>query len=210
MQPKYIETEIIADPVEVENVLADFNLTVSGILSVRDAARSHFLDAGPLMAINAPGTLAYHYGIQEIRVQFLGKHYKVDRSGGVEAIVSHDGLRKIVFQNVDLACSKSFEPRPRSEKGAGFEQACVGNLFDYAGVNLPRKVRPDSSHTAVLFVMVDERGAVEVSRPVVSSGGFSGFVQRIWVSDGSDLESSVHRKPLLSPVEDFHVAVTRR
>ena len=70
-----------------------------------------------------------------------------------------------MFCNVDRACDDEHEPKPRSPKGAGAERACVGNLF---GKELPKYVpEPEEKDIATFYLMVDENGAAELSRPVV-------------------------------------------
>jgi hypothetical protein len=210
MTPEPIESEIINDPDKVSLLLEEWGLSTKGILAVRDAAHAQLVDASPLMATNAPGSLAYHYGVFEMRVQFLGKKWHIDRSGGIEAITNVKGDRKVVFQNVDIACSWA-KPSPRTKKGSGSEKECQGNLFDYYNVKAPETIQSVESGIATHFIMVDERGAVEFSRPVLEDGVFVGFVQRLFVSDGSDLDVlKVADNEPNPPIDDFDVAVSRR
>lgn len=212
MRPEAVEPIIIDDPDEVANFLEAHHLTREGLLAIRDAAYVQMVDCSPLMAANAPGTLAYHYGVLEMRVQFLGEHWEFSREGGIEAIFNPKLNTKIVFQNVDIACSRVNEPKPRSEKGSGAERECQGNLFAFYGVDAPTKIRIPQTGVAVHFIMVDERGAVELSRPVIEDKKFTGFIERVFVSDGSDVEQEVvlPARPLEQPADDFDVPVRRR
>ncbi len=212
MRPDHVEETIIDGPEEVRLFLEGNDLHISGILSVRDAAHVHLVDTSPLMARNAPGSLAYHYGVLETRLQFLGKNWEISRDGGFEAIFNPEKKIKLGFQNVDLASVKVRRPQPRSEKGAGAERQCEGNLFDYFGVAAPQLVRLPKGIVQVFYVMVDERGAVEVSRPVIENGWFTGMVTRCFVSDGSDLagQEVTPFGGLDTPVDDFDVPVIRR
>ena len=116
-----------------------------------------------------------------------------------------------MFQNVDVACSKVTDPKPRSEKGAEAERECQGNLFEFYGIAVPEKVRNDKTSRAVHFIMVDERGAVEVSRPVLEGGKFIQFIQRLFVSDGSELEQiKITGSDISEPIDDFDIAISRR
>jgi hypothetical protein len=58
--------------------------------------------------------------------------------------------------------------------------------------------------------MVDEKGAAELTRAVVSGGTFSSYIQRIYLSDGSDL--TLDKLPLDNDdaVTDFDPQVTRK
>jgi hypothetical protein len=211
MRPDLIEAEIIDGVEQVSFLLESWGLSKAGILAVRDASQTQFVDASPLMALNAPGTLAYHYGILEMRVQFIGKLWEIDRHGGIEAISTASKDRKLIFQNVDVACSRVVDPKPRSEKGAGSERECQDNLFEFYGIVAPKKVRSDKGAKAIHFIMVDERGAVEVSRPVLEGGKFTGFIQRLFVSDGSDLEQlKISGAGIDEPIDDFDVAISNR
>jgi hypothetical protein len=91
----------------------------------------------------------------------------------------------VIFSNVDLACNDDQGPKPRSAKGAGAERACIGNLF---GV-LPQYAPRQADESATFYLMVDETGAVELTRPVVRGGTFSAYVERIYLSDGSDMDA---------------------
>jgi len=65
---------------------------------------------------------------------------------------------------------------------------------------------------ASYYIMVDAKGAIEVSRPVIEDGRYSGFIERIFVSDGSDLgglklDIDGGAPP---PITDFDVTIARR
>lgn len=88
-----------------------------------------------------------------------------------------------------------------------------GNLFEYFGVAAPKLVQiPPKFSIPVYYIMVDERGAVEVSRPVVEKGRYTGFIVRAFVSDGSDV--GAHEitpfDNLEAVADDFDVPVVRR
>ncbi|MDW9792139.1 hypothetical protein GOB42_15240 [Sinorhizobium meliloti] len=212
MRLEYSETKILREVEDVGRFLSEMNLFGDGILAIRDAAYSHRVDASPLMALNAPGSLAYHYGVLELRQQFLGAHWEIDRIAGVEGISHTERKIKIAFQNVDVACSLVADPKPCSEKGAGAERECEGNLFEAFGVPAPKMIRTKSGMKASYFVMVDDRGAVELSRPVIENGKYAGFVDRVFISDGSDIRGSEFGLggDAPPPIDDFDVSIVRR
>lgn len=212
MRPDHIEETIIDDPEEVSLFLEANDLSVDGVLLVRDAAHIHLVDTSPLMALNAAGTLAYHYGVLETRVQFLGKKWEIIRGGGIEAIFNAEKKIKLGYQNVDIACVRGTDPQPRTEKGAGSERECAGNLFEYFNVAAPKLVVPPKGSVQVFYIMVDERGAVEVSKPVIKDGMFTGMIVRVFVSDGSDLDKLkiTPAGGLDAPADNFDVPVIRR
>lgn len=212
MRPDHIEEIIIDDPEEVRLFLEGNDLSVKSTLFVRDAAHIHMVDTSPLMALNAPGTLAYHYGLLETRVQFLGKKWEISRKSGIEAIFNPGKKIKLGYQSVDLACVRMISPNPRTEKGSGSERECEANLFEYFGVTAPKLVMLPKGIVPVFYIMVDERGAVEVSRPVIEDKKFTGFIVRAFVSDGSDLDKQkiTPSGDLDAPADDFDVPVIRR
>jgi hypothetical protein len=134
-------------------------------------------------ATNAWGTLAHHYGLAELRNQFVGPIWKIDRSENIESIIDDANMRKVTFQNVDVAMGKC-DPKPRSPKGAGAERACEGNLglFPDAPIYAPAV----TENYEVWSLMVDQVGNLEFSRPVVQAGTFTICRERILIADADD------------------------
>lgn len=200
----------IVEAHSAEARLTALGLSKDGILTIRDVAHGYRLDAGPLMAANAPGSLAYHFGVESMRQQYIGSIWRLDRDGGLEGIVNVNTGVKVCFQNIDVACDPLTEPKPISEKGAGAERACQGNLFAKAGISVPPKPTPIGARSAIYFVMVDQKGGVEVSRPIVAEKKFIDFVERIFVSDGSDFGKIELDETPPPPADDFDVTISRR
>jgi hypothetical protein len=139
-------------------------------------------NATPFHCSNSPGTFSYHHGTWAIRDQFVDKDWAVCRLDGIEGI-RNDALKlKIAFSNVDLACDDNHIPKPRSEKGAGAERAAGGGLFGH----LPHYTPEPTDDVALYYLMVDQDGSAELTRPVVSNGTFETAVERIYLSDGED------------------------
>ena len=69
--------------------------------------------------------------------------------------------------------------------------------------------RPDEEW-ATYYVLVDENGAAELSRPIVSGETFQAYVERIYLSDGSEFD----RERILldddEPAEEFDPLVSRK
>jgi hypothetical protein len=89
---------------------------------------------------------------------------------------------RLRFSNVDLACNDDHIPKPRSEKGAGAERAANGGLFGH----LPHHAPEPTDDFALYYLMVDQDGAAELTRPVVNGGTFATAIERIYLSDGGD------------------------
>ncbi|MBD9445738.1 MULTISPECIES: hypothetical protein [unclassified Rhizobium] len=180
-----VETSIVRDEWSVDARLVELGLDRHLLLEVRDVARSAASNATDFHPANAAGTFAYQEGSWGLRDRFVGEEWEVDRSEGIEAIRNTKRGLRLVFSNVDIAAHDEKKPKPRSPKGAGAERACMGNLF---GVDLPEFAKLEADGLATYYLMVDERGAAELTRPVVEGRTFSAYVERIYLSDGSDME----------------------
>jgi hypothetical protein len=184
-----VEARILKEPWDVDRRLQEIDLVRDGLLISRDVALHESANATPFHPANAPGTFSYHHGTWSLRNQFVGKKitgkqkWVEDRSDGIEAI-RNDSLKiKIAFCNVDLACDDNHCPKPRSKKGAGAERASAGDLF---GGTLPHYAAAPTGEWKLYYLMVDEKGAAELTRPVLKGGTFAGWIERIYLSYGDD------------------------
>jgi hypothetical protein len=180
---KFVEAKVYRDPKEVDARLGELQLNRLGLLRVRAKALAMAANATPFHPANAAGTFGYHYGSWGLRDEFVGPIWRLDRPNGVECI-RNEGLKlHVAFANVDVACNDEQKPKPRSHKGSGAERLGMG-LFH----NLP-EFAPVQPHGWMLYyLMMDERGAAELTRPVVSRRTFTAWPERIYLSDGSDLQ----------------------
>ena len=199
-------TALVQGESNVASRLADFGLVPAQLLAVGVTARTWADDASPLMPINAPGTLAYMYGVGELRQQLLDGLWTVDRTCGIEAVINRERRLRIAFQNVDRACDPIFAPNPRSAKGSAAENLCGPTLFEYAGVEAGPLTGVMQDGVPTYYLMVGEDGSVELSHPVISNGSYAHFHERIlitppdndWVDD-INLETG--------PLDDFDIQV---
>jgi hypothetical protein len=208
--PDLVPTRVLREDWEVLSRLEYLDLEKAKLLNARTIAVGAAADATPFFPANAPGTLSYHYGTFSLRNEFVGDVWTVDRTNGVETIKNEAKRIKVVFANVDIACNDNHEPKPRSSKGAGAERLCAGN--DLFG-GLPRYVRAPETEDGwtVFYLMVAPDGAAELSRPIVKGGTFKQYVERLYLSDGSDLDT----EPTLSLddddiADDFDPQVARK
>jgi hypothetical protein len=176
------ETLVHREPWDADQRLDELKLTRKGLLTARDVAMQERANATPFHCSNAPGTFSYHHGTWSVRDQFVGKEWDVCRLDGIEGIRNETLKVKVAFSNVDLACDDNHIPKPRSEKGAGAERAAGGGLF---GI-LPHYAPEPTDDFALYYLMVDQDGAAELTRPVVSNGTFTTAIERIYLSDGGD------------------------
>ncbi len=158
------------------------------------------------MPANAPGTLAYIYGVNELRQQLLDENWKVDRTCGIEAVVNRTLGLRISYQNVDQACDAHFPPTPRSAKGSASESLCGPNLFERAGIEPGPLTGVSSDGLPSFYAMVGEDGSVELSQPIIANGSFKHSAERIFISGPSDdwLEEI---DPETGPIDDFAISV---
>lgn len=184
-----LKTRILREDWETGPRLAELQLERARLLAVRSAAVGAAADATPFHPANAAGTFSYQHGTFALRSEhvFPGSPWTVERPGGVEAIRNDSIRTKVVFANVDIACNDDHQPKPRSSKGAGAERLCFQNsLFS----DLPHHVQhvPVEDVWTIYYLMVSPNGAVELSCPVVKGGTFVSFIERLYLSDGSDLD----------------------
>lgn len=201
-----VETLIRREDRDVDRRVGGLGLNKKSLLTVVTVAIEASAEASPFHPANAAGTFAYQSGTWALRNEFVGSDWVIDRSNSVEAIKNEDTKVKIVYSNVDLACNEDQGPKPRSRKGAGAERVCNGNLFD----ELPQYAPNQDDEYATYFLMVDENGAAELTRPVIRDGTFSSCIERIFISlGGDDIESGL----LLDDddaVKDFDPLVLRK
>jgi hypothetical protein len=181
-----VETKIRQEPWDVQARLAQMKLSLLGLLKVRAVALAAAADTTIFHPANAAGTFAYQHGTWALRDGFVGEIWRVDRTDGVEAIRNEANKVKVVFANVDVAASLAQDPKPRSRKGAGAERVFEPNLFGW----LPSYAPEQKDGWAVFYLMVADNGAVELTQPIVKDGTFTRYVERIFLSDGSDLDRS--------------------
>lgn len=203
---KYVEAIVLSEPSEVDARLAALQLTRAGLLRVRSKSLGAAANATPFHPSNAAGTFGYHYGTSGLREEFVGPNWRLDRPNGVETIRNDTLKLQIAFANVDLACDNDRKPRPRSYKGTGSERVCMGNLFERLPEFAP--AQPDGWMT--FYLMVDERGAAELTRPIISKGTFTHWPERIYLSDGSDLHSEPLGLDEGDIADDFDPQVIRK
>lgn len=183
----YTETIHLREPWNVDRRLTELGLTKEGLIRVVLVARAERNNATDLHPANAPGTFAYHHAIAAIRREFIGKKWEIDRRDGIETIRNDAIGIKVSFCNVDVACGKE-HPKPRSDKGAGAERASGPTLFEHAGADdLKPVVRVPAGGSALFYLMVDQQGRAELTRPVIARRTFVAAIERIFlIEDGED------------------------
>lgn len=201
-------TQILAEPWEARPRLANLGTSREQMMKVVDIVIGAANNATKLHCANARGTFAYQNGVFGLRSEHIGGGWEIDRSEGVEGIIRYDGQVRILFSNVDICCVPTLLPKARSKKGAGSERVCQGNLF----ASLPHMTPPPPSGIETFYLLVDESGRAELSRPVIEGESFTYFVERIFLG-GLEDDDEPYDRPTLDDddaVVDFDVSVTRK
>lgn len=200
-------TAILDVPDEVDQRLADWGLVRQQFTAIARTAKSWADDASPLMPLNAPGTLAYIFGVAELRRQLVDDAWRVERKGGIEVVLNAHANLRIGFHNVDAACDAKFPPQPRSAKGTASENLCGPTLFQHFGVEPGPLTGVNEDGVPTYYVMVGEDGSVELSNPVIKDGTYKHFNERIFIyKPAEDWEDEIASDE--GPAENFEVEVS--
>jgi hypothetical protein len=209
---KYAE-QIIWDKEDAQAKLESMDMDSRKLIRVAAVAIGQANNVTRNFALNAWGTFAHHYGLAELRNQFAGPIWKIDRSEGIESIVNDGKMLKVTFQNVDVSMGEA-DPKPRSPKGAGAERACEANLnlFSDAPVFFP-EIPIAADKYELWSLMVDVAGNLELSRPVVQGGTFTICRERILIADAEDWlgpDPKGDIGSLSDDADDYEVKVSRK
>ena len=167
--------------------------------------------------INAAGQFGYIHGTRNTRGLFRSRGWLNFRKDNIEGVRHPERDLKIVYQNVDLAASRTHSPQPISAKGSGSErlidEAC-GSLFSEDELDALSGVHKGGNTTGVWYFCVSVNGddvRAEFSVPTSISGGrFKGFIERIFiVSTGEWGGLNIEKHPEADAVE-IEPVVTRR
>jgi hypothetical protein len=201
-----VETKIYRDQWDVVLRLSQMGLSRAKLLAAVAVAIHERSNATPFHPVNAAGTFAYQHGVWAIRNEFVGGMWVEDRTDGVEGIQNDTLKIKVAFSNVDLACEDDHVPKPRSNKGPGAERASGAMLFD----DLPRYAPEPADGVALYYLMMDDAGASELTRPVVKAGKFRSPIERIYLSKGGSEEGDILLSNNDDVANDFDPQVARR
>jgi hypothetical protein len=206
----FTETKIRREDWDVGPRLAGLWTSREKLLRVRSVAIAAAADATPFHPSNAAGTFSYQHGTFSLRDEHVGENeWAVSRPSGVEAIENRALRARFVFANVDIACNDDQQPKARSEKGAGAERLCAQNrLFD-----LPYFVDTSVINRGgwtTYYLMVAPNGASELSLAIIENKRFTQFIERLYLSDGSDLDLQPKRLTNEGPTDQFDPQIARR
>src|ERR1051326_8186673 len=183
-----LAARIYVEEADVARRLEPFGVTRDELIRiVREVvgARADAVDDDP---IGTAGQFAYIYGTRHLRGTLRPKKYLRHREENIEAVKHPDRDLKIVYQSVDLAASRSHEPRAISGKGAGADRvidAAQGSLFTDEELERLNPLTFGDINTGVWFFCVSVDGdkvCAELSLPHCIGGkNFKRFLERIFI-----------------------------
>lgn len=207
---EHIETSVLQDIAEIDSRLADLGLSREGLIRAVHVSRAERNNATGLHPSNAAGTFSYHHGVAAIRREYLGREWEIDRQDGIEAIRNDTLGIKVSFCNVDEACGRE-HPKPRSEKGAGAERASGPNLFEHYGAGeLVAHAPKPIDGPALFYLMVDQQGRAELTRPVIARRTFVAAVERIFLIQDIEEDETILPLDADDIADDFEPQIVRK
>ena len=177
---------ILVDEPTVNQRLDELGLCKKGLLEVRDRALAASANANPNFPKNARGTFSYLFGVEGLRVVIVGEHWYKETVNNMEFVRNDHLSLRVGLSNVDIAGHQSKSPKARSNRGEVSKRVClaIGDLFPET---MDSNVNVSIDQPATYFLMIDSKGGAELSRPVIHGNNYSDFVERICLSDGSDI-----------------------
>lgn len=200
---------IISSEHDIPHALAEIGLSREVILGIARAAVAGRNEALSVDAASAPGWLSYHFGLRAMRLHLLPRGWRLSRAENLESTVHDDLGVQLLFQNVDIACDITRNPRAISGKGSACRQLVAeaqGELFGTTVTNHGR-----TPTVWVVCVASDESSVrVEVSCPAAFQGDqFEEFSRRIFVANES-FDPDPHPRTSDDEIDDTDVPVFRK
>lgn len=198
---------------EIEPKLLEFGVTKAEWIQVALKAATARNDSVVIDPINAPGQLAYIFGTRAIREVLLPKKkWKIDRTDNIEATFNPETGIKIIYQNVDLACSNR-TPKAISGKGIAAKRM-VENATGYLFQDM-EKERVAQINSKIWFFCVSVNGddiRAELSRPRSIEGNqFDEFLERIFIINGNEWDDPNNFDDEDNfDAQDFDIVVTKK
>jgi len=181
--------KIYEEPIRIDSRLTSLGLDRGRLVRVALQALGARNDAVSIDPVNAAGLLAYIYGTRAIREYLLPKGWQMDRSQNIEATVDPTSGTRLIYQNCDLCCVRSREPRTISTKGLATSQLLDQRNGDLFPELLEEQLQEASGKVWFLCVsMNDDDVRAELSCPTKLEGKqFSDFRERIFLIRDGDL-----------------------
>lgn len=191
-----VKCKINKETDEVENrLISKFGIPVQAFIEIGQEVLQFRSWATKFAPDTAPGFYSWARGVEysRIRLQEFGYNKYVNK--GVCGVISSDGHTKIIFQNVDSACTQR-KPKPISEKGTVSEKefAKQTDFFDILDANKQSadSFKLSSWYLCCSYDEVNNTFSMELSMPIgVHKKTFSDFVERNFITNGNDFPEIV-------------------
>lgn len=176
-----------ADYTDIPRRLSELRLPREGLVACAETAVSASADVTSNHPNNSCGTYRYHEGTASLRDQFAGVDgWEKETTNNIEAILNKEIGVRVVFKNVDRACSELHLPQPISpQKSATKNSIQTNSLFDPEAIPLTfAPVKEYGFKTYYLLVSEqDEEIYAELSlvTQVTDAGFFSGIAERVFI-----------------------------
>lgn len=180
-------TQTFQSEVNVIRKLDELRLSRDGLIACAEAAISASADVTANHPNNSSGTYRYHEGTASLRDLFVGVDgWAKETTNNIEAIFNKEIGTRVVFKNVDRACSELHLPQPISpQKSASKRSIQTNSLFDPQAIPLTfAPVKDYGIKTYYLLVSEkDEEIYAELSlvTEVTHTGFFSGIAERVFI-----------------------------
>ncbi|WP_339863278.1 hypothetical protein [Thalassospira alkalitolerans] len=204
MVKQLIKRKSVKEPEQVPARLVEMDLELGPLLRVRDVALLSRSNATRYHAVATPGWNAYSEGLFTLRSQIIGRgrygeHWERYFYKNVEGIINKNRNIIVGFCSVGRALTVGV-PQRRKECGSVVESLCVSeNLELFGSEDLPVSSKRMVGDPLFYYLMVDEDGRVELTCPIVKEKRFADYVERIFLSDGTDFD---HPNGRLMPLDD--------
>jgi hypothetical protein len=198
---------VLREDWEIDSRLKElFGVTRKDFWRVQFAAASARADFQPHHPSNGAGLLSYIFGTGALRDVLCTKKsgYEINRSKNIESAYHPESKLKVIFQNVECACTDRL-PRPISNKGAASAEAVNGQAELF-----PELAQKDAN-ALVWYYCAGMDDTAELLRPKsIEDGQFKGHHERIWIvrpGEWADVDPSNFEG--VSAAE-FDVEITRK
>jgi hypothetical protein len=210
-----LATRIYAEPVEVEDRLALFGVTREDFFPIVQQVVAARADTIALDSKMNAGMKAFLAGLRHTRLLFVSKGYVPDDTKNIESSVHPETGVKVIYQNVDLACSVARGPKAISAKGSASDRMienAQGLLFDLEDIPELYQSSDIDAENSVWFFCVSVDGddvAAEFSRPArMKNRNFDRFIERILiVQPGEWAVREVDQSPT---ADDYEFSMSRK
>ena len=180
-------TETFQSEVEVINKLSALRVTREGLIACAETAISASADVTSNHPNNSRGTYRYHEGTAALRDQFSGMDgWEKETTDNVESILNKELGARIVFKNVDRACSELHLPQPISpQKSASKRSIQTNSLFEPSAIPLTFAPVKDYGIKTYFFMVSEKDEEIYAELSLVTelthAGSFKGIAERVFI-----------------------------